>query len=100
MKLSLGTKGGTSLKRQILIPAIAAMVIGTIIYSIVLVLGVISQNNGRIQEYRDELISRKKEELKNYTDILFKSISGRPEAQVIAITKQSRYADTGYFWIN
>ena len=47
-----------SVKKQILILAIAAMVAGTVLYSAVLVFGVVSQNHAQIQGYREELIKQ------------------------------------------
>ncbi len=55
---SMSMYGGLSLKKQILVLAIAAMVAGTVLYSAVLVFGIVSQNNTRIQEYREELIKQ------------------------------------------
>lgn len=55
---SISNYGGSSLKKQVLLLAISAMVAGTILYSAVLVLGVVSQNNERVREYREELLKQ------------------------------------------
>jgi methyl-accepting chemotaxis protein len=55
---SISNRGGSSLKKQVLLLAISAMVAGTILYSAVLVLGVVSQNNARVQDYREELLKQ------------------------------------------
>lgn len=89
-----------SLKKQVLFFTIVPMAIVLALYLANTVYSITSQGEVRTREYREELIARKKEGLRNSIDMLFSNIEGKSPEQVIAIAKRSRYGESGYFWIN
>ncbi|MDA8164930.1 MAG: methyl-accepting chemotaxis protein, partial [Desulfobacteraceae bacterium] len=93
---------GRSLKQQVLFFTIAPILAAIAIYSAVTVYGIVSLGDERIQDYREELLARKKEALKNYMDLVFKNIEGLKADQVVPAVKRMRYGanGVGYFWIN
>jgi methyl-accepting chemotaxis protein len=89
-----------SLKKQILLSTMVLLFIGISLYTALTVYHAIRSGDARIHEYRDELMTRKKEELNNYTDMVFRTIEGLWPDQIVAVVKHARYGETGYFWIN
>jgi len=89
-----------SLKKQILLSMMLPLLVGIAGYAALTVYHTVSSAETRIKDYRNELVARKYEELKNYTDMVFKTIEGQKPDQIIGTVKQARYGESGYFWIN
>ncbi len=89
-----------SLKSQILFFSIVPMFIGIVVFSYLTTTTFVSKGEARLKEYREELMSRKMEELKNYIDLAFNSIAGLNAEQAKKVLRGLRYGASGYFWIN
>jgi methyl-accepting chemotaxis protein len=89
-----------SLKKQILLFMLIPLLIGISLYAALMAYQSIAASHARIQGYHDELLSRKKGELKNYTDMIFATIEKLKPEQIAAAVKRARYGESGYFWIN
>ena len=76
---------GDSLKKQVLFYTIVPMMVGIFLLSYFSISSIITEGESRIKAYREELIARKKEELKSYVDIVFKTIEGLKPDQAISI---------------
>ena len=89
-----------SLKSQILFFSIVPMIIGVVFFSYLTTTTFTANGEARLKEYREELMSRKMEELKNYSDLAFNSIAGLKAEQAKKVLRGFRYGSSGYFWIN
>ena len=91
---------GKSLKKQVLFFTIVPMVIGISFFAYFTISSIVAEGESRVKAYKEELIARKKEELKSYVDIAFKTIQGLKPDQAISTLKHMTYGENGYFWIN
>jgi methyl-accepting chemotaxis protein len=89
-----------SLKKQVLLFAIVPMILGVILFSSLIVEDVASKGEASIKNYKETLLSLEKENLRNYTDLVFNTIKGLEARQAIEAVKKMRSGESGYFWIN
>jgi methyl-accepting chemotaxis protein len=92
--------GRGSLRNQILTFTIACTLIAMSLYSALAVFELVASGRTRIEEYRAELLARRKEELKSYVEIAMNTIEGLAPDQAMATVKKMRYGEAGYIWIN
>jgi methyl-accepting chemotaxis protein len=93
-------QSGSSLKKQLLFFTVLPMVLCIIFFCVLTVYSIYSKGEVRVMEYKKELVDRKKEELKNYVDVVFRDIAGLPPEQIKQAVKRMGYGESGYFWIN
>ncbi len=92
--------GRGSLRNRMLAFTIACLVTGMAFYAAITVFGMVSSGNVRVEDFRAELLARKREELKSAVEIAMYIVEGVPREQAVAAIKKIRYGDAGYIWIN
>jgi len=88
-----------SLKRKILAFVIIPMLIAIGLFSTFNVVSTVSSGEKRVKEYKENLLSERKESIKNYVEIALKSIEGLPTKEAALAAQKLRYANNGYFFI-
>lgn len=92
--------GHWSLRNRMLGFTIACLIIGMAFYTAITVAGIVSSGNARVEDFRAELLARKREELKSAIEIAMHIFEGVPPEQAVSAIKKIRYGDSGYIWIN
>ncbi len=73
--------------------------IATVI-SVISIVNIISRGDERISAYRATLVSERRQQIKGYVDMAVRVLEKMPPDEAIKVSKNMRYGQTGYLWIN